>query len=120
MRMRPTPGVEDEAKPFTEEEQRQQVRSNRAVCDARCELCMQTRGLARHPRQRESERVKFDYAMVKNAEGSQVHAPLVGGVSSAETFARRVPRKGAKIEDLDKFLEMMKSRCGQILCVSDQ
>jgi hypothetical protein len=108
------PGIEDEAKCFTEEEQRPHVRSNHVVCDARCELCVQTRGLARHPKQVETESVNFDSATVKNAEGTQTRTLLIGGGPRGETFARRAPRKG------DKFLEAMKNRYGQILCVSDQ
>ena len=49
MRMGPVPGMNDEMKKFTEEEQRQHIRSNHAVYDTRCELCVQTRRLARHP-----------------------------------------------------------------------
>ena len=50
MRMGPAPGMSDDLKKFTEEEQRQHIRSNHAVYDTRCELCVQTRGLARHPK----------------------------------------------------------------------
>ncbi len=121
MRMGPVPGMADETKLFTEEEQRQHVRSNRAIYNPQCELCVQTRGLARHPKQIETESVDFDYATVKNSEGNQVHTLLFEEGPRGETFARRAPpRKGAKIDDLEKLLETTRSRCGQILCVSDQ
>ena len=56
--------------------------------------------------------VSFDYVTVKNVEGTQTHTLLIGGGPRGETFARRVPRKEAKLDDLEKFLEMMKSRYG--------
>ncbi len=65
------PGMEDESKPFTEEEQRQRVGSNHAICDTRCELCVQTCGLARHPKQIEAESVISDYARVGKPEASR-------------------------------------------------
>ena len=55
-----------------------------------------------------------------NKEGTSVHTLIVGGGPRGETFARRVPRKGAKIDDLERCLEVMKSRYGQILRMSDQ
>ncbi len=60
------------------------------------------------------------YATVKSTEGNHVHTHLVGGGPRGETFARRVPRKGAKFGDLERFLEVMKSTYGQILRMSDQ
>ena len=54
IRVGPVPGMEDQKKEFTEEE-RQHIESNHAVYDARCELCVQTRGLSRHPKQVETE-----------------------------------------------------------------
>ncbi len=60
MRLGQVPGMEDQKKEFTEEEQRQHIKSNHAVYDARCELRVQTRGLSRHPKQVETESVNFD------------------------------------------------------------
>ena len=93
MRMGPVPGIEVEKKEFTDEEQRQHVRTGHALYDTRCELRVQTRGLARHPKKLEAETVNFDYAMVKSISGGEVHNLLIGGGPRGETFARRVPRK---------------------------
>ena len=121
MRQGPVPGLEDTMKLFTEEEKTMHLRSNHATYDPRCELCVQTRGLTRHTKRTEAETVNFDYAIVKNIDNQQqVHTLLIGGGPRGETFARRVPRKGAKLEDLEKFLEVVKSRYGQITCMSDQ
>ncbi len=92
MRVEPVPGMEDKTKPFAEEEMRQHARSSHAVYDPMCELCSQTRSSARHPKQVENEAMIFDYATVKNVEGTSVN-----------TFARRAPRKGAKIDDLERL-----------------
>ncbi len=85
--MGPVPGMEDEAKPFTEEEMKQHVRSSHAVCDQRCELCAQTRGIARHPKQVQNETMNFDYATVKNVEG---------GVGPHTPFPRRTTRRNLR------------------------
>ncbi len=55
MRMEPVPGMEDQTKPFTEQEMKQLVRSSHAVYDPGCELCVQTRSIVRHPKQVENE-----------------------------------------------------------------
>ena len=60
MRMGPVPGMNDEMKSFSEEKQRHHIRSNHAVYDKRCELCVQTRSLSRHPEGVEAETVHFD------------------------------------------------------------
>ncbi len=73
MRMGPVLGMSDDLKKFTEDEQRQHIRSNHTVYDTRCELCVQTRGLARRPKHFEEETVNFDYATVKNKDGTSVH-----------------------------------------------
>ena len=114
-----TTGI-DESKPFTAEERRKHEQTSHAVYDPRCEICVQTRGVARHPRRVEEESVNFDYATVKSVNGSQVHTLLIGGGPRGETFARRVPRKGAKFEDLEIFLEVMKQRYGAITIACDQ
>ena len=43
MRMGPVPGIENEKKEFTDEEQRQHVRTGHALYDTRCELCADER-----------------------------------------------------------------------------
>ncbi len=58
MRLGPVPGVNDEMKSFTEEEQRHHIRSKHAVYDKRCELCVQTRGLSCHRKRVEAETVR--------------------------------------------------------------
>ena len=83
MRMGPLPDTSDEMKSFTEEEQRHHIRSNHAVYDKRCELCVQTRGLSRHPKGVEAETVNFGYATVQSTTTEHVHTLLVGGVRGA-------------------------------------
>ena len=114
----------DETRPFTAEERRKHEQLSHVVYDPRCEICVQTRGVARHPRRVEEETVNFDYAQVKSAvdgkDKEQIHMLLSGGGPRGETFARRVPRKGAKFEDLDIFMEVMKQRYGTVTCQCDQ
>ena len=64
--------------------------------------------------------MNLDYAKVKNVDGTSVHTLLIGRGPRGETFARSAPRKGARIDDFERFVETMKSRYGQILCMSDQ
>ncbi len=62
--------------------------------------------MSRHPKGIDAETMNFDYATVKSTTGDE--SLLVGGGPRGETFARRVPRNGAKFDDLERFLEVMK------------
>ena len=103
--------IDNHTIPMTAEEQRVHQRTGHAKYDPRCAICVQTRGIARHPRQSEAETVNFDFAAITSVECPAVnHTLIVAGGPRGETFARRVPRKGAKMTDVTRFLEVMKAR----------
>ncbi len=66
--------------------------------------------------------MNFDFAAITSVGCPGVnHTLVVAGGPRGETFARRIPRKGAKMTDVTRFLEVMKARYGSgITVISDQ
>ena len=62
----------------------------------------------------------FDYAVVKNSQQRAEVKILVGAGPRGETFARAVHPKGAKFEDLELFLKVLQTRCGNTPVYFDQ
>ena len=107
--------IDDHTAPMTWEGQKIRKRTARAKCDPRCEICAQTRGIARHPRQTEQE--DFDFAMITSTECPVISNTLiVASDTGGETFVRRIPRKG---EHVTRFLEVMKSWVSQARQATD-
>ena len=97
-----------------DEAMRLHLRSGHAKYDPRCEGCVQTRAVVRHGATSGPKTVNFDYMM----EGSAV--VLVGAGPEGEAFARVVPRKGAKMQDVVAFLQQIKARHGDVTVRCDQ
>ncbi len=114
--------IDDYTVPMTEEEQRVHSRTGHAKYDPRCEICVQTRGISRHPWRTEAETVNFDFAEITSVECPGIKPTLiVASGPRGEAFARRIPRKGVKMTDVTKLLDVMKSRYGNnIIIVTDQ
>ena len=72
--------------------------------DPRCETCLKVRGVTTHPRRAFAEAADFDKTAVRNSQQGAEVKILVGAGPRGETFARAVPRKGAKCEDLEQFM----------------
>ena len=78
------------------------------------------RGVSTYPRKAVAEAAHFDYAVVQNSQqGAEVNI-LVGAGPRRETFARAVHQKGAKLEDLEQFLQVLQRRYGNIPVYCDQ
>ena len=75
--------------------------------------------MSTHPRKAAAE-AYFDYATAKNnQQGAEVKI-LVGAGPRGETFARAVHRKGENFKDLELFLKVLQTRCGNIPVYCDQ
>ena len=96
--------------PWTPEEKHRHEANGHAEYDNRCEICLKSSGISRHPRRVYSESCAFDYASVtfKGSDGSVT--VLTGRGPRCECFCRVVPRKGQRLRDLEHFLAVMRAR----------
>ena len=81
-----------------------------AEYDNRCEICVKSSGISRHPRRVYSESCAFDYASVTFKESDGYVAVSIGRGRHFECFCRFVPRKGQRLKDLEHFLAVMRTR----------
>ena len=98
---------------LTTDEKVAHERNGHATSDPRCETCLKVRGASTHPRKAGAEAAYFDNRV-------QIVKILVGAGPRGETFARAVHRKGVKVEDLELFLKVLQTRCGNIPVYCDQ
>ena len=105
---------------MTADERTTHERTGYATCGPRCETCVEVRGVPTRPRKAVAEAAYFDYATVKSSQRGGEVKILVGAGPRGETFARAVHRKGAKFEDLELFLKVLQTRCGNIPVCCDQ
>ena len=85
-----------------EEKHRQEVNGH-AECDNRCEICVKSIGISRHPRRVYSESCAFNYASVTFKESDGYVTVLTGRGPRCECFCRVVPRKRSTSERLGTF-----------------
>ena len=91
-----------------------------ATYDLRCETCFKVRGVTTHPRKAVAEAAHFDYATVKTGQHGAEVKILVGAGPRGKTFARAVHHKGANLENLELFLEVLQTCCGNFPEYCDQ
>ena len=92
--------------PWTPEEKLRHESNGRAEYDNRCEICVKSSGISRHPRRVYSESCAFDY--FKESDGYVT--VLTGRGPRCECFCQVVPRKGQRLKDLEHFLAVMRAR----------
>ena len=96
--------------PWTPEEKLRHESHGHAEYDNRCEICVKSSGISRHPRRVYSESCAFDYASVTFKESDVTVTVLTGRGPRCEYFCRVVPRKGQRLKDLEHFLAVMRAR----------
>ena len=85
--------------PWTLDEKHRLEVNSHAEYDNRCEICVKSSGISRHPRR---------VSPLKESDG---HVPvLTGRGPRCECFCRGVPRKGQRLKDLEHFLAVMRAR----------
>ena len=89
--------------PWTLEEKLRHESNGHAEYDIRCEICVKSSGISRHPRRVYSESCAFDYASVTFKESDGYVTVLTGRGPRCEFFCRVVPRKGQASEGLGTF-----------------
>ena len=105
--------------PWTSKEKDGQESNGHAECDNRCEICVKSSGIARHPRRVYSESCAFGYASVTFKESDGYVTVLTGRGPRCECFCRVVPRKGQRLKDLEHFLAIMRKRYPSLQVRSD-
>ena len=97
--------------PWTPEgELRHEANGHAEYCD-RCEICVKSNGISRHPRRVYSESCAFDYASDTFKESDGYVTVLTGRGPRCECFGRVVPRKGhQRLKDLWHVLAVMRAR----------
>ena len=90
--------------PWTPEEKLRHEVNGLAEYDNRCEICVKSIGISRHPRRVYSESCALDYASVTFKESDGYVTVLTGRGPLCECFCRVVPRKSQRLKDLEHFL----------------
>ena len=96
--------------PWTPEEKHRHESNGHAEYYNRCEICVKSSAISRHPRRVYSESCAFDYATV---------TVLTGKGPRCECFCRAVPRKGQRLKDLEHSLAVMRARYPSLQVRSD-
>ena len=91
--------------PWTPEEKHRHEVNGHAEYDNRCEICVRSSGISRHPRRVYSEFCAFDYASVTFKESDGYVTVLTGRGPRCECFCRVVPRKGQRLKTWNIFLQ---------------
>ena len=105
--------------PWTPEEKLRHESDGHAEYDNRCEICVKSSGISRHPRRVYSESCAFDYASVTFKESDGYVSVVTGRGPRCECFCRVVPRKGQRLKDLEQFLAVMRARYPSLQVRSD-
>ena len=87
--------------------------SGLASFDSRCRTCVKVRGTSRHTRKAVSQ-TAFSTMPIKNSQQNPEVYILVGARPRGETFAKAAHRKSANVEDLEVFLKVLQTQCGNI------
>ena len=96
--------------PWTPEEKHRHEVNGHAEYGIRCEICVKSSGISRHPRRVYSESCAFDYVSVTFKEFDCYVTVLTGRGHRYECFCRVVPRKGQRLKDLEHYLAVMRAR----------
>ena len=99
--------------PWTPEEKHRHEANGHAEYDNRCEICVKSSGITRHPRRVYSESCAFDYASVTFKESDGQVTVLTGRGPRCECSSRVVPRKGQRLKDLEHFSCSHESKISQ-------
>ena len=97
-------------RPWTPEEKLRHESNGHVEYDNRCEICVKSSGISRHPGRVYSESCAFDYASVTFKESDGYVTVLTGRGPRCECCCRVVPRKGQRLKDLEHFLAVMRTR----------
>ena len=85
--------------PWTPEEKHRHKVNGPAEYDNRCEICVKSYGIFRHPRRVYSESCAFDYECVTFKESDGYVTVLTCRGPRCECFCRVVPRKGQRLKE---------------------
>ena len=96
--------------PWTPEEKHRHEVYGHTEYANRCEICVKSSGISRHPRRVYSESCAFDYASVTFKDYDGCVTVLTGRGPRCQCFCRVVPRKGQRLKDLEHFLVVMRAR----------
>ena len=105
--------------PWTPEEKLRHESNGHAEKDNRCEICVKSCGISRHPRRVHSESCAFDCASVTFKESDGYVTVFTGRGPRCEFFCRVVPRTGQRLKDLEHFLAVMRARYASLQVRSD-
>ena len=99
-------------RPWTPEEKLRHESNGHAERDNRCEICVKSSGISRHPRRVYSESCTFDYTSVtfKESDGYFTVLTRRGPRCECLIFCRVVPRKGQRLKDLEHFLAVIRAK----------
>ena len=105
---------------MTADERIAHEKARHATYDPSCETCVKVRGVSTHPRKAVAGAAYFESAGITNSQQGAKVKILVGAGPRGETFARAVHRKRATFEDLEQFLEVLRTRYGNTPVYCDQ
>ena len=105
--------------PWTPEEKLRHESNGHPEYDNRCEICVKSSGISRHPRRVYSESGAFDCASVTFKESDGYVPVLTGRGPRCECCCRVVPRKGQRLKGLEHFLALMQARYSSLQVRSD-
>ena len=89
--------------PWTPEEELRHESNGHAKYDKRCEICVKSSGISRHPRRVYSESCAFDYASVTFKESDGYVTVLTGRGHRCECFCRVCTTHRSASEGLGTF-----------------
>ena len=105
--------------PWTPEEKLRNESNGHGEDDNRCEICVKSIGISRHPRRVYSESCAFDYASATFKESGGYVIVSTGRGPRRECFCRVVPRKSQRLKDVEHFLAVMRARYPSVQVRSD-
>ena len=105
--------------PWTLEEKHRREVNGHAEYDNRCEICVMSSGISKHPHRVYSQSCAFDYASVTFKESDGYVTVLAGRGSLWRMLLSSCSRKGQRLKDLEHFLAVTRARCPFLQVRSD-
>ena len=97
--------------PWTPEKKHRHEVNGHAEYDNRCEICVKSSSISKHPRRVYSESFAFDDASVTFKESDGYVTALTGRGPRDKCICRVVSRKGQRLKDLEHFLAVVRDPC---------
>ena len=105
--------------PWTPEEKLRHESNGHAEYDSRCEICVKSSGISRHPRRVYSESCAIDYASVTFKESGGYVTVLTAEDPVTNACVELFHTKSQHLKDLEHFLAVMRARYPSLQVRSD-